>query len=191
MNSFKIITANEYSTTNKTYGHLIEVNLPSEKMVEKNQDWMVRESFLPFGPLLVGDLRVIKNDTNVFEIHPFPEWVVQIYLPNKKVGSVYALVPNWTVEYIQELGEMIWSDRLIEIQTRLRILKIEQIIAVKYEVGTSIKIPANVPHEFISVVHPGEEIPYCQVFEPNDSGIVKTFKITMPVFQLPFSVKIT
>lgn len=190
MNYFKIITANEYLSASITNAHLFEVNLPSEKMVEKNQDWVVRESFLPFGPLMVGDLRVVKNDTNVFEIHPFPEWVVQIYLPNKKVGSVYALVPNWTAEFIQELDKMVWSDRLIEIQNRLNKLKIDEIIAVKYEVGTSIKIPANVPHEFISVVHPGEEIPYCQVFEPNDTGIVKAFKITMPVFQLPFNVKI-
>jgi hypothetical protein len=188
--ALKIITEREFSSMNSKYVHLFDVNLPSQDMVDENKDWVIRESFLPFGPLMVGDLRVIKPSTDVFEIHPFPEWVVQIYMPQKKPGSVYALVPDWDSDIIGQFAKKVWGERLLDIQNQLNRLTLDDVIAIKYEVGTSIKIPANVPHEFISVVNPGEDIPFCQVFEPNDAGIVQAFKITMPVFRLPFSIQL-
>ena len=55
-------------------------------------------------------------------------------------------------------------------------------VEIEYKDGVSIKIPENIPHEFISVFNEEENCPYCQVFEPNMEEICNIFHYTPTEF---------
>jgi hypothetical protein len=180
----QIIHENEYERAQIKFGHLFDICSPKPEMIEKNMDWIVRDGFSQFGTLAVGDLRVIKHTTSVLEIHPFPEWVVQCYVPGKKSGKVYALIPILLEKDVRKIERTPWAQRIDIIQKLLDPLIEKDFLAIEYVIGIDIKIPANIPHDFISIVDQGEEIPYCQVFEPNINGIVEKLRIESPFFKL-------
>lgn len=180
----RIIHENEYTKIQTEFGYLFDICSPKQEMMEKNLEWIVRDGFPQFGTLAVGDLRVMKHSTSVLEIHPFPEWVIQCYLPGKKSGKVFAIIPMLSEKDVRKIERTPWARRIELIQKLLDPLPEKEFLAIQYAIGVDIKIPANIPHDFISLVGSGEEIPYCQVFEPDITEIVEKFRIDPPFFQL-------
>ena len=185
----KLIREAEYAEAQEKYGHLFDICTPKPEMLEKDLEWLVRDGFDPMGTLMVGDLRVKKHETTIVEIHPFPEWVVQMRLPQQKSGKVYALVPELSQKDLEKLARREWNKRIEKLQDMLDGLTPENYFAIEYQEGISIKIPANVPHEFLSVVASDEKTPYCQVFEPNFKAVGETLKIDTPYFNLKYTLK--
>ncbi|MCP4760630.1 MAG: hypothetical protein GY870_02540 [archaeon] len=186
----KIIREEDYIKAQEEYSHLFEIGILKKEMIENNIDWMIRDGYNNAGTLMLGDLYLKKFETNELEIHPFPEWVILMHQPMKKSGKAYVIVPNVSEKDISRLIKREWGKRIEKIQKMLDGLTSENYIAVEYVEGISIKIPENVPHDFISVVKEGEVIPYLQVFEPNWEGIGKALKITTPYFTIKNSLKI-
>ena len=186
----RIITSNEYKQAQQEFGHLFDICQPSPEMVKKDLDWVVRDGFSQAGTLLLGDLRVKKHESNVMEIHPFPEWVVQIKQFGKISGKVYVIIPKLTEKDLKKIARRDWAKRIERVQKVLDGLTSDDFLAIEYEVGIDIKIPANVPHDFISMVGEGEITPYCNVFEPNFMGIAEVLKVTTPYFTLKDTLKI-
>lgn len=187
----QIIHESEYTQSQQTYGHLFDICQPKPEMIEKKMDWWVRDGYDKLGTLMVGDLIVLKHETNVMEIHPFPEWVVQMHLVGKSSGKTYAIVPTLEEKDIRKLEMRDWEKRIKKVQEMLDSLSEKNFIAIEYKDGISIKIPANVPHDFISVVNSNESDPYCQVFEPNFMHVAEIFKINTPYFNLKMNLKIS
>jgi hypothetical protein len=186
----QIIHETEYIQAQKTYGHLFDICQPKLEMIEKKIDWWVRDAFDKLGTLMVGDLIVLKHESDMMEIHPFPEWVVQMHMVGKTSGKTYAIVPAFEEKDIRKLEMRDWEKRIKKTQEMLDPLTEKDFIAIEYKEGISIKIPPNVPHDFISVVKIGENDPYCQVFEPNFASVVEIFKISTPYFNLKMKLKI-
>lgn len=183
------ISENRYNETQAKWGHLFEIAQPNPEMIEKNLDWSIKDGYDVAGTLLVGDLWVIKNDTNVLETHPFPEWVIQIYQLGRKSGKVYAILPKITESQLNELNLTDYTIRVKNTQKILEGLQEEDFFAIEYHIGMDIKIPANVPHEFISVVSLEEYVPYCQVFEPNMEKIMNSLRMEPAFYKLQFRLK--
>ncbi len=161
-------------------------------MRDEDMDWLVRDTFTNAGTLMVGDLRVIKKNTNILEVHPFPEWVVQLYQLEKPSGTTYAILPHFTEKDVECLKHLKWEKRVEKIRNLIDMQSEEDFIAIEYKDGVSIKIPENIPHEFISVFNEEENCPYCQVFEPNMEEICNIFHYTpTEFFNLNFELKIT
>jgi len=184
------ITENRYLEIQSKWGHLFEIAQPNPEMIEKNIDWSVKDGYDIAGSLLVGDLRVIKNETNVLETHPFPEWVIQMYQVGRLSGKVYAIIPKISKSQLKELNLTDYAARIKRTQKILDDLQEIDYFAIEYKIGINIKIPANVPHEFISLVSSNETVPYCQVFEPNMENIMKTFQIEPAFYNLKRNLKI-
>ncbi len=178
----KIITESDYQDAASLYAHLFEISTPPALMHEKDLSWLVRDEVTQGGTLMVGDLLVKKHDTKVVETHPFPEWVIQLHLPGVKSGKVYAIIPNLSSKQIKRLNRKDPSRRKEKTSENLKALSLDDFLAIEYVEGVCIKIPANVPHEFISLVGEGEEIPYCQVFEPNFAPMADLVKFDVTNF---------
>jgi hypothetical protein len=186
----QIVTPEQYGEIQKDNEHLFDICMPTAQMIENDLEWFVRDGFDQAGTLLLGDLRVKKTSTKAVEIHPFPEWVIQMHLPGKKSGKVYVIIPKITQKLLKKIERRPWEKRLVKIQETLDTLTPDDYLAIEYVEGISIKVPANVPHDFIGVIKEGEEVPYCQVFEPNFSHIGELFKINTPYFDLKEELKV-
>ena len=178
----QIITEKEYDQAQKEYDHLIDIGFPPSNMLENKISFTVRDGIEHVGYLMLGDLLVFKHETSNLEAHPFPEWVIQLHQMSKKSGKVYAIIPKLSQKQIKRLNRKSVEIRVEKTKEMLENLTMDDFIAIEYIEGISIKIKANVPHEFISVVNDGEVVPYCQVFEPNFSHIAETLKINPTAF---------
>lgn len=174
----KIISLRSDADKLKQYEHLFQIStLPSAFSENQKLDWRIRDGFSDAGTLLVGDLRVLKKDTDVVEIHPFPEWLVEILQPFSKVGTAYAIVPNWSKDFLDSIKKVNWEQKISLIKDRISHTKSEQWIAVQYEPGICIKICEYVPHEFLAQYSEGQIPPYLQCFEPNFDFLPKVMGI--------------
>jgi hypothetical protein len=173
----QIIHEAEYSQAQSDYSHLFDICQPKAEMLEKKMDWLVRDGFDKVGTLMLGDLIVSKHETKNLETHSFPEWVIQIYQPGQSSGKVYAIVPAWEEKDVRKFETWEWTKRVKKTQELLDNATEDSFLAIEYAIGINIKICANVPHEFISVVGENEINPYCQVFEPNFAKICEVLKM--------------
>lgn len=178
----QIITENQYEQAQKDYDHLIDIGFPPANMLENKISFTIRDGIEHVGFLMLGDLLVYKHETSVLEAHPFPEWVIQLHHVGKKSGKVYAIIPKFSSKQIKRLNRKSVEVRVEKTKEMLENLSVDDYIAIEYVEGISIKVKANVPHEFISIVNEGEVVPYCQVFEPNFSHIAETLKINPTAF---------
>lgn len=163
------------------WGHLYEVQAPPPD----HKNWRVREVFTQGGHLLVGDLLLDEQEARFLEVHPFPEWVVQVYQPGKRPGGAYAILPKLERKVVaRRLPRKPWAKRVATLNKMLGRLSPAEFFAIQYEVGTNIKIPANVPHYFLAKCASGEDLPYMQVFEPSLPILDEGLKITTPYFDV-------
>ncbi len=183
----KIITVDEYLSHVEEYQHLFEIcQQPSDDIT-----WQTHDEFAYAGTLYLGDLNLHEQETENIEIHPFPEWVIKIFQPNKKPGKAYALFPLLPKKFIQNtLPRKNFATRILKIQEKISSLSADEIVAVEYQDGVCIKIPENVPHYFLSVIENDENVPYLQVFEPRIDFIKSHMGFDTPYFQLPFKLKV-
>lgn len=183
----KIITIHEYLDHAEEYQHLFEICLQPPD----NITWQTHDEFVFAGTVFLGDLNLHEQETENIEIHPFPEWVIKIFQPNKKPGKAYAIFPLLPKKFIQNtLPRKNFSTRIQKIQEKINSLTADEIVAVEYQDGVCIKVPENVPHYFLSVVEKGEDVPYLQVFEPRIDFIKSHMGFDTPYFQLPFKLKV-
>ena len=178
----QIINETQYEQTQKEYNHLIDIGFPPANMLENKISFTVRDGIEHVGFLMLGDLLVYKHETTVLEAHPFPEWVIQLHQVGKKSGKVFVIMPKFSIKQLKRLNRKSVEVRVEKTKEMLENLSVDDFIAIEYVEGISIKIKANVPHEFVSVVNESEVVPYCQVFEPNFSHIAETLKINPTAF---------
>ncbi len=183
----KILSLQDAALSTKEFSHLFEIStLPAAFVENQALDWRVRDGYSNAGTLLVGDLRVMKSSTAIVEIHPFPEWLVEILQPGQQVGKAYAIVPNWSIERLERIKSKAWEEKLSCIEKHLQETSADEWLAITYQPGVCIKIPAYVPHEFLAVVKEGEIHPYLQCFEPNFEFLSESLGINPTAL---FSVK--
>ncbi|MHA1489269.1 MAG: hypothetical protein ACTSRI_06405 [Promethearchaeota archaeon] len=184
-----IITLEEYINNKEKYIHLFEVQLPPDDL----KLFKPRLNF-EMGNPLIGDLRLDLEKENMLEIHPFPEWVVQLKSPENVKCKPYLIVPNFSLSVVKSLARKSFEKKLKIIEQEVKKLTIDDLIAFKYEIGINILVRGFTPHFFISSKinkDIGEAPPYLQVFEPNMDKITRILKIkTTYFFKLPFSVMI-
>ena len=191
----KVLNLRTDSENLSQYEHLFEISqVPKAFSEDPKLDWRVRDGFNESGTLLVGDLRVLKTATDVVEIHPFPEWLVEILQPFCKVGKAYAVVPNWPKEFFGALNNTWWKEKLSMIRNRISTMSMmstDEWLAIEYEPGICIKIPAYVPHEFLARFSEDQKPPYLQCFEPNFDFLPKIMGIEATIlFELNQSLHI-
>jgi hypothetical protein len=186
----QIITEDQYEQAQKEYNHLIDIGFPPANMLENKISFTIRDGIEHIGFLMLGDLLVYKHETSVLEAHPFPEWVIQLHQVGKKSGKVFVLMPKFSIKQMKSLNRKPVEVRVEKTKEMLENLNVDDFIAIEYVEGISIKIKANVPHEFLNIVNEGEVVPYCQVFEPNFSHIAETLKINPTAFfNLKYNLK--
>ena len=183
----KIIDVHEYLSHLDDYQHLFEIcQQPPDDVT-----WQTHDEFKDAGTLFLGDLNLSEQETENLEIHPFPEWVIKIFQPDKNPGRSYAVFPLLPKEFIQKtLPRKDFSTRIQKIQSKVDSLTINDFIAVEYRDGMCIKVPENVPHYFLSVIEKDENIPYLQVFEPRIDYIKTHMGFDTPYFHLPFKLRV-
>jgi hypothetical protein len=185
----KILTLESYVKNLELYSHLFEVQLPPKNI----NLWKIRLNF-GMGTPLIGDLLLNLEQERILEIHPFPEWVVQIKSIDNVKSKPYLIVPNFTASFVKKLSRKSIDEKLDLIQKEIDTINIEDLIAFEYEIGINILVPAFVPHFFISSKinkEAGEFPPYLQVFEPNLDILTKNLNVkTSYYFKLPFMVAI-
>ncbi len=187
----KIIRPNHYEKANREYPHLFNIGTVPNEMEKDNIDWLVRDKFDAAGTFMLGDLRVVKTQMKVMEIHPFPEWVVQIFQPLKDSNNTYLIIPNIDQNQFIRAKKKSWEERTAFFLNFLFALNHGDYIAIEYRDGVSIKVPANVPHDFIYKENGKKSVPYCQVFEPDFEKIGKLYQISPThIFKLGYSLKI-
>jgi len=183
----KIIDVFEYLSNLEEYTHLFEISQQPPTSIT----WQTHDEFSHAGTLFVGDLNLHEQFTENLEIHPFPEWVIKIYQPNKKPGKAYAIFPLFPKNLIEKtLPRKNFSNRMNRIQEEIDSLTPNEIIAVEYIDGMCIKVPENVPHYFLSVIQENQDIPFLQVFEPRIDYIKSYLGFDTPYFKLPFKLKV-
>lgn len=183
----KIVNVQDYLNNIEDYGHLFEISQQPPDSVT----WQTHDEFTYAGTLFLGDLNLKEQETENFEIHPFPEWVIKIFQPNKRPGKSYAIFPLLPKKFVQKtLLRTNFASRIQKIQLKIDSLTPEDIIAVEYVEGMCIKVPENVPHYFLSVIKEGENIPFLQVFEPRIDYIKSHLGFETPYFHLPFKLKV-
>ena len=183
----KIIDIQNYLAHIEEFEHLFEICQQPPDTVT----WQTHDEFPDAGTLFLGDLNLSEQETENFEIHPFPEWVIKIFQPGKKPGKAYAIFPMLPKKFIQKtLPRKDFPTRIQKIQSKIDLLTSEDIIAVEYVDGMCIKVPENVPHYFLSIIKNGEEIPFLQVFEPRIDYIKSYLGFDTPYFHLPFKLKV-
>ena len=96
--------------------------------------------------------------------------------------NMFVIMPKFSIKQLKRLNRKSVEVRVEKTKDMLENLSVDDFIAIEYVEGISIKINANVPHEFVSIVNEGEVIPYCQVFEPDFTHIAETLKINPTVF---------
>ena len=145
----KILSVEEYLSNKADFEHLFEIcQQPPDSIT-----WQTHDEFRYAGTLFLGDLNLKEQETENFEIHPFPEWVIKIYQPLKKPGKAYAIFPIIPKKFIQKtLPRKNFAIRIEKIQETLDALNPDNIIAVEYSDGMCIKVLENVPHYFLSVL---------------------------------------
>ncbi len=185
----KIINFKCYQENKEIYAHLFEIQQPNEDIK------LFKERYShDLGTLLVGDLVLDLERERLLEIHPFPEWVVQLKASMKINAKPYLVVPNFSPSFMKKLLRKSLDSKLELLKDQISRLKIEDLIGLEYQVGINVLVPAYVPHFFISSKikkEEGEKPPYLQVFEPNYLSVVKTLNIKPSYyFKLPFHVEI-
>ncbi|MHA1731868.1 MAG: hypothetical protein ACTSU5_07985 [Promethearchaeota archaeon] len=145
------------------WGHLYEVQVPPNGL----ENFRERETYDTAGKLLVGDLVLTENSGRYLEMHPFPEWVVLLSVPNQVMGNAFLVLPKLPAKVLARLSKKPWEARSKQVARLLAKMPREDLFAIRYDVGTCVKVPANVPHYFLSKCAPDEAPPYLQVFEPS------------------------
>ncbi|MHA1681068.1 MAG: hypothetical protein ACTSUE_08670 [Promethearchaeota archaeon] len=179
----------------EAYAHLVEYQVKPPDLPQEFQNFRVRETF-PMGNLLCGDLVINEESSKQLEVHPFPEWVVQLIRLDTKKTQVagYIATLNMTPKELKKLVKLDWRSKTKEIKERVKNCSNDDIILFKLIPGLCVKIRGNVVHYAISEQKPDENAyPYCQVFEPAiDWNTLKPFGKFAPTgyFQLPFELKI-
>ncbi len=183
-----IVTLRLYTEKKENFEHLFEIQTPPKDI----KLWKVRLNF-DLGTLLIGDLLLDLEQEKTLEIHPFPEWVVQLKLDKVK-SKPYLVVPNLPKSLVKKFARKTPDEIINLLSQEVPRLGITDLIAVEYEIGINIMVPAFIPHFFISSKinkEEGEIPPYLQVFEPNIELITKNLKIKPTYFfELPFLAKI-
>ncbi|MGV9172026.1 MAG: hypothetical protein ACOC44_16600 [Promethearchaeia archaeon] len=185
----KIFQVEDYTKDPKKFSHLFEVQFPPEDI----NLFKPRTNFT-MGTPLVGDLYLDLEQEDLLEIHPFPEWVVQLYYPANVQSKPYLIVPNFSRAFIRKMNRKAFDQKIQMIGKEIKGLEIHDLFAFEYKVGVNIKVHAFIPHFFISskIDKSNEEKPpYLQVFEPEMSALTKNLKIkTTYLFKLPWKVSL-
>lgn len=184
-----IINLEEFYDNSIEFSHLFEVQTPPKEIR------LFKERFnFEIGNLLVGDLVLDLESERMLEIHPFPEWVIQLKTIPPSKSKPYLVVPNFSRSFMKKLGRKTFGLKIGLIKKEISSLDMENLIAFEYEEGINVLVPAFVPHFFISSKRNkevGDLPPYLQVFEPNLLDIAKVLRIKPTYyFKLPFNVEI-
>ncbi len=189
INIQNIVKMDDYVRNEEKYEHIFEVQLPP-----KNINLFKPRFNFEMGTPLVGDLLLDLEQENMLEIHPFPEWVVQLKSRDKVNSKAYLIVPNFPRSFIKKLSRKPIGQKINLIQQEVDKTTIEDLLAFEYEVGINVLVPAFTPHFFISSKinkEAGDSPPYLQVFEPNLENLTRILRIkTTYFFKLPFNVMI-
>ncbi|MHA1723448.1 MAG: hypothetical protein ACTSXH_01200 [Promethearchaeota archaeon] len=184
-----IVTFNDFKENKERYMHLFEVQIPNEHI-----KLFKERTTHDLGTLMVGDLVLDLERERLLEIHPFPEWVVQLKTIKKTNAKPYLIVPNFSLSFMKKFLRKSLDSKIELIKEQTSGLKIEELIAFEYQIGINVLVHAYVPHFFISSKikkKEGEVPPYLQVFEPNYLPVVKTLNIKPSYyFKLPYYVEI-
>ena len=191
MNISKIYAEFEYREVNEKYSHLVDIGILNENMVKDNIEWEIRGGFRISRPLLVGDLRVIRQKSQIMEIHQFPEWVIQMYQTNTNAADTLLIMPELSSKMVKDLQNMPWNTRCLKIQEILKKEKNPTYVGISYRDGVSIKVNANIPHDFICPLIGDQSVSYCQVFEPDFNSIGEVYKIDpTKIFPLEYELSL-
>ncbi len=180
-----VFTIDDIYRNKEDLHHLFEVQLPPKEIK------LFKERFhFELGTLLIGDLVLDLEKERMLEIHPFPEWVVELKTETK--CKPYLVVPNFSQSFINKLLRKPLEKKIDLLENEISRLEIEKLIAFEYEIGINVLVPAYIPHFFISSKNEKlSEYPYLQVFEPDFTNIVNVLKIKPSYyFKLPFFVQI-
>ena len=95
------------------YSHLIEYQQKPADLPQEYENFRPRDTF-PTGQLLCGDLIVNEDMTKQLEMHPFPEWVVQLIRLDTKEGQVDGQVVclSMSKKELKKLGRKDWGTRV-------------------------------------------------------------------------------
>jgi len=182
----RIIKFEDYIKESESYKHIFEVQFPSENL----KGWNIKYDY-SIGTPLIGDLIMNNFEDKSFEMHPFPEWVVQLINPHGKSSKAYLIVPNLDKSFIKKMLKKNIDNKVELLKNFFKSCTIENIIAFEYQIGVNVMIPAYIPHTFICSKEDLEKglVPaYFQVFEPNFENIVKSLKIKpTQFFRISFS----
>ncbi|MHA1369807.1 MAG: hypothetical protein ACTSWN_07765 [Promethearchaeota archaeon] len=192
----KIIDFQENIEGLNEYSHLVEYQIKPDDIPEPFGIFKPREIF-PTGRLLCGDLIVNETSTKQVEMHPFPEWVVQLLRLDTKDEPVdgYCVALNMEPKVIKKQKRKDWKTRTTIIKEFIKGCSEQDVLAFKMAPGICLKVNANVPHYFISgTTSPGSVYPYMQVFEPaiNWEELAPFGKVaeSTAYFTMPFEIKI-
>ena len=182
-----ILNLDKFIQKSSEYNHLFEVQIPPNDI----NLWKVRFHF-EMGTPMVGDLLLDLEQENKLEIHPFPEWVVQLKSRDFVESKPYLIVPNVSKQLVKKINRKPIQEKIDIIKSIVKELKIGDLLAFEYEIGINVLIPAYIPHFFISSKikkKANEAPPYLQVFEPNITNLSKLLNIKPTYyFELPFTV---
>ena len=165
----RIIDFRENPEALKEIEHLAEFQAKPEDLPKEFENFRPRGGF-PAGHLLVGDLVINEESSKQLEVHPFPEWVVQLVRLDTASDSVdgYCVVLNIDAKDVRKMEKKDWRERKDMIKEMVKACQPESLLAFRMVPGICVKVMANVPHYFIAAAKTETtDYPYCQVFEPN------------------------
>lgn len=153
------------------YVHLVEYQSRPADLPQQFQNFKPRDSF-PMGQLLCGDLVINEEKAKQLEVHPFPEWVVQLVRIETDVPSVngYCIALNMEQKEFKKFAKKDWRIKKDDLKGLIKDVTADGLVAFKMGIGICLKVQASVPHYFVSAPAPGGNVlayPYCQVFEPT------------------------
>lgn len=169
----KIIDFNDEEERD-AYSHLVEYQVKPADLPGEYENFRPRETF-PTGNLLCGDLIINEESTKQLEVHPFPEWVVQLtrldpIAAGKTQVDGYCIALNLTGKQVKKFTRKDWSERKKMMKEKIKAsdLQADEIIAFPMNPGICLKVQENVPHYFVSAQKDDKQVyPYCQVYEPS------------------------
>ncbi|HME51875.1 MAG TPA: hypothetical protein VKM55_06635 [Candidatus Lokiarchaeia archaeon] len=191
----RIIDYRESPETLKELDHLAEYQVKPEDLPKEFENFRPRGGF-PAGHLLVGDLVINEESSKQLEVHPFPEWVVQLVRLDtaSESGDGYCVVFNVDAKDSRKIEKKDWRERKDIIKELVKNCQPENLIAFRMVPGICVKVMANIPHYFIAAAkNDATEYPYCQVFEPNVTWeeLVPFGKFEPTAyFQTPFEIRV-
>ncbi|MHA1889415.1 MAG: hypothetical protein ACTSYS_00350 [Promethearchaeota archaeon] len=191
----KIHDINSNQDDLKSLEHLVQYMIKPVDLPGEYEFFRVREIF-PAGKLLCGDLVVNETSSKQLEIHPFPEWVVQVIQPAPVEESLpaYCVFLNLNKKQLKKISKMSTKEKKSEIKELVKSCTNNDIIAFKMAPGACVKVNPNVPHYFITEKSSeGKSIPYALVFEPSiDWEAMKIFGKfeSTAYFSLPFDLQV-